>query len=206
VFRALLIRSGDRNGLVALLAMTTLLPAFLVICGRWLFWPFVPRFDPAAGGEPIADHRWWRRMAVLVGRRPRAVWSGTALALAALAFGALTLRFGVTQEQSFTRPVESSIAQHMLDGHYPGGLSAPATIYATAASADAVTAAARGVDGVASVALARPGDDGWVAIDAVLRDPADTMDARLAVTRLRAAVHAVPGAQAMSVDQPRFPW
>jgi RND superfamily putative drug exporter len=31
--------------ITALLAMTTLLPALLVILGRWIFWPMVPRYD-----------------------------------------------------------------------------------------------------------------------------------------------------------------
>lgn len=37
----------------AFVAMTTLLPALLVLCGRWLFWPFVPRFDPAMASHDV---------------------------------------------------------------------------------------------------------------------------------------------------------
>ncbi|PWU59468.1 hypothetical protein DLE60_16315 [Micromonospora globispora] len=48
----------------AFLAMTTLLPTVLVIFGRWLFWPFVPRYSP----DPVeldvaAQHGVWRRIA-----------------------------------------------------------------------------------------------------------------------------------------------
>src|SRR4030095_9034453 len=55
----------------ALVAMTTLLPALLVLCGRWLFWPFVPRYAPSAVGHDVAaDHGLWGRGARRVGRRP----------------------------------------------------------------------------------------------------------------------------------------
>src|SRR5712691_5057640 len=37
---------------VALAAMITLLPALLVIFGRWIFWPVRPKFGSA---EPAAD-------------------------------------------------------------------------------------------------------------------------------------------------------
>ena len=36
---------GAIGVLAALVAMTTLLPAVLVLFGRWLFWPFVPRYS-----------------------------------------------------------------------------------------------------------------------------------------------------------------
>lgn len=35
--------------LVTLVAMTTMLPAVLVLCGRWIFWPMVPRYVPESG-------------------------------------------------------------------------------------------------------------------------------------------------------------
>ena len=38
--------------------------AVLVLCGRWLFWPFVPRYSPDAVGHDVAeDHRMWGRVA-----------------------------------------------------------------------------------------------------------------------------------------------
>lgn len=55
---------------VALLAMMTLFPALLVICGRWIFWPAIPHF-----GDPDRIERGlWARM----GRRiaPAPAWCG----------------------------------------------------------------------------------------------------------------------------------
>src|SRR5215467_12004936 len=70
-------------GIVSALAvMTTLLPAVLVICGRWLFWPFVPRYSPDAAAHDIAEeHGLWGRIAGAIGRHPRRIWVTTAVVL-----------------------------------------------------------------------------------------------------------------------------
>jgi putative drug exporter of the RND superfamily len=56
---------------VGLLAMVTLLPALLVIAGRWIFWPARPRYG---SGEPTT-RGFWARVQRLISHRPRAVWS-----------------------------------------------------------------------------------------------------------------------------------
>ncbi|MET8836674.1 MMPL family transporter [Micromonospora sp. NPDC004540] len=183
----------------ALLAMTTLLPAVLVLCGRWLFWPFVPRYAPGADTrDHTADHGIWRRIAGLVAGRPRAVWLGTAAALAALTLGIGNLGLGLPDEESFTTEVGSIAGQRLIAAHYPGGSAAPAEILATAGTADRVVAAARAVPGVAEVGAPERSTDGrWVRVPAVLAAAPDSDAARDAVTRLRAAVHAVPDARAL---------
>jgi RND superfamily putative drug exporter len=184
---------------VALLVMTTLLPALLVIFGRWLFWPFVPRYNPDVVGHDAAeDHGIWARISGFVGRHGRPLWIGATLALIALAFGSLTLKIGLTQADSFTKPVSSVSAQELLDKHFPSGSSGPAQIYTTAQAASEVAAAAARVDGVAQVGQPRPSPDGrWVEIDAVLKDAPDSSAAQKTVEALRDAVHGVPGSQAL---------
>ncbi|MFC0030532.1 MMPL family transporter [Micromonospora chaiyaphumensis] len=183
----------------ALLAMTTLLPAVLVLCGRWLFWPFVPRYAPGADTrDHTADHGIWRRIAGLVAGRPRAVWLGTAAALAALTLGIGNLGLGLPDDESFTTEVGSVTGQRLIAAHYPGGSAAPAEILAAAGTADEVVAAARAVPGVAEVgAPERPADGRWVRVPAVLAAAPDSDAARDTVTRLRTAVHAVPDARAL---------
>ncbi|GAB3181269.1 MMPL family transporter [Micromonospora palomenae] len=183
----------------ALLAMTTLLPAVLVLCGRWLFWPFVPRYTPTAvSADVTADHGIWRRIAGLVGGRPRAVWIGTAAALVALTFGIGNLSIGLPNEESFTSEVGSVTGQRLIAAHYPSGSASPAEILATAGAADQVIAAARAVPGVARVDEPERSPDGaWVRVPAVLADTPDSDAAMATVQRLRTAVHEVPGAQAL---------
>jgi len=183
----------------ALAAMTTLLPALLVLCGRWLFWPFVPRFDPAAASTDVAaDHGLWARIAAFVGRRPRTVWMGTAAVLAALMLGMTQLSIGLPLADSFTSEVGSVTGQRLIQAHYPAGTAAPAEILATAGSAEEVSEVARTVPGVASVRPPETSPDGrWVRIAAVLADAPDSDAAMATVERMRVAVHAVSGADAL---------
>ncbi|MFD9907946.1 MMPL family transporter [Streptomyces sp. NPDC059063] len=186
---------------VAFLAMTTLLPALLVIMGRWLFWPFVPRVtetgdtaDTAAA--PDAERGVWGRVGRAVARRPRTVWVAGAVVLAALALGSLGLRTGLSQADSFTSTPESVTGQRALAAHFPAGSAAPFDVYASAARADQVTAALKRTPGVADVtAPARSGDQ--VHIKAVLADPPDSKAAERTIDRVRATVHGVPGAAAL---------
>jgi RND superfamily putative drug exporter len=204
---------------VAYLAMTTLLPALLVILGRWVFWPAIPRpaiprpTVPGAAGagaavpgprvddtarrsaagadSAAAEHRAWARVARRVGRSPRPIWIGAVLVLAALAVGSATVSTGQTQADQFTRTTDSVRGQRLLAAHFPAGSSAPADIYTHTATAARVTTVARAVPGVAAVRDAGT-NDGWTHLVAVLADPPDTHAAQTTVQRLRGQLHAVP--------------
>ncbi len=63
---------------IALFAMMTLLPALLVICGRWVFWPLRPTFGSADHTETSV----WARVGDRIARRPRMTWVVTAVLLA----------------------------------------------------------------------------------------------------------------------------
>jgi putative drug exporter of the RND superfamily len=185
---------GAAGVVAAFLVMTTLLPALLLLFGRWVFWPFIPR----AGQGSVERRRLWARVAGTVGARPRAIWVGTALALVVLTLGVGRLSIGLPGDETYTKEVGSVTGQHLIAAHYPAGTSEPARILAAAGSADAVAAAARGVAGVAQVGAAQTSADGaWVRIDAVLADAPESPAAERALRDLRSAVHAVPGAQAL---------
>ncbi|MFJ1752768.1 MMPL family transporter [Kitasatospora sp. NPDC088134] len=185
----------------AVLSALTFLPAALALCGRAAFWPARPKTDGTGG-----SHRLWQRVADLVGRRPRALWIGSVAVLAALAACSPLLDArGVPQSELFTTAQPSVAAQRLLSAHFPGGSGNPAVIVADAGHADAVTAAAAQVPGVAAVRPYTGGAPtappvvagGKVRLDATLADPADSDAALATVGRLRAAVHAVDGADAL---------
>jgi putative drug exporter of the RND superfamily len=184
---------------VALVTMATLLPALLVLFGRWLFWPFVPRYTEAAVSHDIAAyHGVWARVASFVGRRPRPIWIGTVVALGVLTLGIGNLTVGLPGSESFTKEVGSVTGQRLVEQHYPGGTSAPVDILAAAGTADRVVAAARTVEGVADVRPPVPSPDGrWVAIQAILDTAPDGQAAKDTIDRLRETVHGVPGSQAV---------
>ena len=174
-------------------AMMTLLPALIVLFGRWIFWPFVPRVGNAA-----QQHRMWRTIAAGVGRRPRTIWVGTAIALVVLSFGIANLSIGLPGDESFTKEVGSVTGQHLIEAHYAGGTVAPTEIVATAASGDRIMTAARGVTGVTEVSPPELSADGrWIRVRVVLADPPDSRPALSTVDQLRSAVHAVAGGQAL---------
>ena len=193
--------------LAGLIAMVTLLPATLVILGRWVFWPAIPR----CGTADVAHRSVWGRIGGRVARRPRLVWIGTALALGVVALGALGIRTGLDNEHRIKTTPDSVIGQGLLADHYPAGQSRPIQVVADAPAAAAVTASLGQVPGVAEVRPAEPSTDGrLVKVAAVLTDPAGSVAAAATVDRVRDVMHTVPGAHALvggspagTVDQDR---
>ncbi|MGW2545082.1 MMPL family transporter [Kitasatospora sp. NPDC001574] len=177
---------------VALAAMTTLLPALLVIVGRWVFWPVKPAFGTP---EPTRTGR-WAHVGAWIGQRPRKVWIGTSLALAACCVGLVSLNVtGLSTAGTFTGKPDSVVGQEVLEQHFPAGTGAPLTVISTAAEAEAVRAATLATAGVASASMPRT-HEGEALFQATLADPPDSPAAEKTVDRVRDAVHAVPGADA----------
>jgi RND superfamily putative drug exporter len=188
----------------AVLSTLTFLPAVLALLGRTAYWPSRPRASDASA----KGHGVWRRVAAEVDGRPRRTWLVTALVLAFFAaFSPSLSAKGVPLDEVFVGEAPSVAAQETLGEHFPGGSGNPAVIIADADRAAQVTAAARNTEGVATAdpvsASGRPGGgeplvvDGRVRIDATLRAAADSDAAKETVERLRAEVHAVPGADAL---------
>ena len=177
---------------VGLLSMLTLLPALLVIFGRWIFWPVRPAFgtvDPTGRGL-------WARVGNGIAGRPRPVWIATASILGALAFGAAGMKAdGLSTAQSFTGRPDSVVGADVLAAHFPAGGGSPVLVIGNAAAADRIRSAVAATDGI--VDTGRPQvKDGLAYVTATLRDPPDNAAADATVLRVRAAVHAIPGADA----------
>ncbi|MEV0688658.1 MMPL family transporter [Streptomyces sp. NPDC050388] len=145
--------------LAALVAMTTLLPAVLVLLGRRVFWPLIPAY----GSEPRARRSLFAAMGTSAARRPAAVLVGGAVLLGALALGTLNLGGDLKQEDSFTDRPESITAMRTLAEKYPDRSSRPVTLIAPTDRADAALETARTTDGVADAAAGRSGG-GWTEI------------------------------------------
>ncbi|MEU4153989.1 MMPL family transporter [Streptomyces sp. NPDC026659] len=184
--------------LVGLLAMVTLMPALLVVCGRWVFWPVRPPYAPAApaGSGGTGDGGVWARVGALVARRPRAVWIGTALALGALALGVFGLKAdGLADTAQFTGKPQMAVGEEIRARHFPAGSGDPVQVVTSAASAERVRAALSGVPGVTGVSapVVRGGD---ALLLGELDDDPSGPAAMRTVERARAAVHRIEGANA----------
>ncbi len=188
---------------VALLVMLIVLPLLLVIFGRWVFWPFVPRFgDVKAEGSGL-----WGRVGTTVAKRPRAVWVTTVALLGVACIGMTQLNSGVlANADTFTQEQPSIVADEVIAEHFPAGEGSPVQIVADAGDADAVAEALDGTQGLQPVPDSAVPDspessggfaqDGVVYFERTLDSASDTEAAYDTVERARDAVHAVDGADA----------
>jgi RND superfamily putative drug exporter len=184
--------------LTALAAMTTLLPALLVIFGRWLFWPLIPRYDEKYLKPEAyeAEHGVWSRVAGLVGKRPRALWAATMLGLIVLTLGLGSLKAdGLSDAGQFTGKPDSVKGSEVVARHYAAGSGSPAVVIGNAAASEQLAQTVRGTAGVAELSPPVAGN-GLVKYEATLKDPADSEAARTTIDRLRTAAHGVPSADA----------
>lgn len=179
---------------LAMLAALLVLPAALVIFGRGLFWPFVPRLDSTA-----SEGRLWGRLGTTVLRRPTSVAVLATLLLAALALGGLGIRTGLSETEQFRVEPEAVAGAQTLATAFPAGTTQPVAVLTAPAAVGAVTEAAATVPGVAS---ARPGSTGTTVaqIDVVLTAEPGTAASDRAIRALRTGVAAVPDSAPATVD------
>ena len=177
---------------VGMLAMITLLPALLVTFPRGVFWPYRPSFGSA---EPTARGL-WARVGWAIAPRPRLVWITTAVVLGVLALGLTGLKAsGLTSAQSFRGHPDSVIGEAVLAAHFPAGAGQPVIVIGNQSAAAALRTAFAATPGIAHVTppAARAGH---AYLEGTLTFPPDSQAAYTTIDRARAAVHAVPGADA----------
>jgi RND superfamily putative drug exporter len=157
---------------VAMLAMLTLLPAWLVIWGRGAFWPRVPRFGSEGTDE---THGAWRRVGDRVARRPRRVWIGAVALLLVLSLGLLNFDNGLTSGNSFRDDVEAVAGQELLAQSFPSGSNAPTdVIVPDPARVPAVREALVALPGVDAVRPVQRGKEGVLLAAVLDPDPFST--------------------------------
>jgi len=177
---------------VGLISMITLLPALLVVFGRWIFWPVRPKY-----GTPEPTSRGlWSRVGQLISRSPRGVWVVTVILLAAGSAGLIGFKFGtLTTAQSFRGTPASVTAQNVLAKYFPAGSGEPVQVISTAGSAGAVRTALADTPGIASVTPPVT-KDGLSFLQATMTPAPDSPAAYTLVDKIRSTVHAIPGADA----------
>jgi RND superfamily putative drug exporter len=139
---------------VSMFTILTLLPALLLLFGRWIFWPRVPHND---GDDHILEGM-WAKVGNGIGRNPRKAWIITGAVLLLFAFASTTLKAnGIGTVDTFTGKPESVVGQKLLLKHFPGGEGDPTQVVVSADKIDAVTAALTGAPGVSSITPALDG-------------------------------------------------
>jgi RND superfamily putative drug exporter len=133
---------------VSMFTILTLLPALLLIFGRWLFWPRIPKND----GDDHVMTGSWSKVANGIGRNPRKAWVITGVILLGFAITSTTLKTdGLGTVDSFTGNPESVVGQKLLETHFPGGEGDPTQVVVDVNKIAAVTAAIKNAPGVTNV-------------------------------------------------------
>jgi RND superfamily putative drug exporter len=177
---------------VAMIAALGVLPAAIVVFGRGLFWPFVPKF----GGVNKSENGWWAKLGKGVAKRPVAVALAGIAVLGGLSVGASGITIGLPETEQFRVKPEAVLGIEVLAEAFPAGASAPTQVIAVNEYADDVVDAALTSPLVASAEVVNQNDD-FSRIDVVLDAEGGSKEAYGAIDSLRDTVQAVPGANAL---------
>ena len=180
---------------VAMISALFVLPAALVIFGRWIFWPVTPKL----GGVNKTDNGLWAKLGRGVSKKPAIVAIAGFVVLGALALGAGGIKIGLASTEQFTKKPEAVIGLELLDESFPGGQTSPTIVIAENKHVDHVVEAIEGVDGVDTVTVAKQQNgevitDGTITkIDVVLDGTSRSEEAFAAITKIREAVADIDG-------------
>src|SRR5690606_24010511 len=176
-----------------LAAVLFALPPLLAVCGRRVFWPFVPKPGSAAKHGSV-----WHGIATLVMRRPWVSLGAGLAILAVMGAGLFGTSVGLNQVEKFRVQSESAAGLEVLSDHFPPGESQPIFIVADSAHADDVVDAVADVDGVVRAHPIGETDNGVLTKIMVTGEYAPgTPESLAVVTELREVAHAVPDADAL---------
>ncbi len=184
---------------VAALFALLVLPAALVICGRGLFWPFVPRVGQA-GVE--AEKGVWARVGRAVARKPIVVTVASVIILGVLSAGGLGTRLGLSQTEQFRVESESVAGLETLSKYFPAGAASPTVVLTSPDQAQSVLSAISGTPGVAQARIAEQ-NASQAGIQVILDAAPDTTSAFDAIRTLRSELDGralVGGSVATSLD------
>jgi len=177
---------------IAMLFALFVLPAALVLFGRRLFWPYVPRF----GTEGTTERGVWHRLGLGVSRRPVVVAVVGVIVLGALALGVPQIQIGLAQTERFTSTPEAVVGQEQLADAFAAGSGSPTAVIVKSSFADDVVASSETIDGVTSATVGE--SNGSISqVNVVLDAAAETPAAFATVERLRTELHAIDGADAL---------
>ena len=176
---------------IAMIAALGVLPAALVVFGRGLFWPFVPKF----GGINKSDSGLWAKLAKGVSKRPVAVSILGVLILGGLASGVSGIQVGLASTDRFLKTPEAVVGQQVLAEAFPAGSTSPTIVVAKSAQAEEVKALVENVDGVDSVSVGESNAT-ITQLNVVLEAEGQSEEAYAAINLIRDEVDKATGADA----------
>ncbi|MEV0030953.1 MMPL family transporter [Nocardia sp. NPDC050793] len=168
-------------GIVCTLAvLVTLFPALLVVCGRWIFWPRIPRVRTETTAAPTL----WDRIGATIARKPVVSALASVAVLALLSLGLLGNTAALGRADQFVNAPESVSGQTLVAAHFPDRAGTPLLIFAPNDVRDAALRAVAEDPGIGAVEAGRSGT-AVGEITAIPRDPADSAAEYATIERLR---------------------
>lgn len=184
-------------GVVVAIAFALLvLPSALVVCGRGLFWPFVPRVHEHAASP--RREGFWTRLGRGVSRRPAIISVVTLFGVGALSLGLIGFSVGLSQTQQLLGNPESVVAQKIVDKSFSAGITSQTVVLAPDAAADDAANLASATHGVDSV---RPGEsaNGVTRLDVSLTSAPGSDTAFATISKLRSEFAGASGAVSKTI-------
>lgn len=177
--------------IVAAVFVLVVLPPLLALCGKRLFWPFIPQ----VGVKALTDSGIWHRIADSVARRPARVALVSLAGLAILCTALFTTPIGLTQTEQFRVQAESVTGYETLAAHFPSGLTDPTRVIAATDKAADVQRAITETEGVVTATPAGESPTGLTQWSVILQAEPASDGAFEAIDSLRDSVHSAdPGA------------
>lgn len=177
---------------MAMFAALVVLPAAIVVFGRGLFWPFIPKL----GGVNKSDNGLWAKLGRGVSKRPVIVSVAGFVILAILSFGATGVKVGLSATEQFRVAPEAAVGQDVLAEAFPAGATSPAIVIVNNGYEAEVVSAAESVPGVAEVIVGDSNSE-ITKLDVVLDAESQSEEAYVIIRDLRAELGSIEGANAL---------
>ncbi len=172
----------------ALLVQVTFLPALLLVCGRWVFWPFIPGRRP--GGRE--QSRVWGGIGARVARHPAQVMVAATVLLAVAWVGLAALHTDNNPAAVVPVHAGSVTGGQLLTEHFPAADHDPLTVLAPRGEASAAAATMGATRGV--TVAASPAVGSYAAWTVTMSAPDYSASAYATIANLRSGLgHAAPG-------------
>lgn len=201
--------------LISAAAVLFALPPVLAICGKTMFWPFIPKGEDTADEEltpaeaaatnhgtaprGTAKPSIWRTIATRVVRKPGLHLGAGIVILGVMATGFIGSTIGLDQTEKFRVQSESAQGLDVLADHFPPGESQPIWIVANTDHADDVVDSVSDMNGVVRASAIEDTTIDGASVTKIMvtgeyePDSAKGLDL---VKDIRTDVHAIDGANA----------
>jgi RND superfamily putative drug exporter len=177
----------------AMVAALFVLPAALVLFGRWIFWPVKPK----VGAVSKVENGLWARLGRGVSKRPVIVASVGALMLTVLAISSAGVQVGLSSTQQFQKKPESIVGiEQLVKADFSVSNALVVANDLGNGAADVIRLATYSVPGVQGVdVVGKNGDK--VLLNVHLIGTPGSPEVQATIARLRHQVHGSPGSDAI---------